>query len=58
MNSLRMEKAYKCLGTELTNEVTLIAAAMERYVDFGKDFIGKWATLRAKQDGPPSKLVY
>ena len=58
MNSLRMEKAYHAWGTELTNEVTLIAADMERFVDFGKDFIGKPGTLRDKQDGPPSKLVY
>ena len=58
MNSLRMEKAYHAWGAELTNEVTLIAADMERFVDFGKDFIGKPGTLRDKQDGPPSKLVY
>jgi dimethylglycine dehydrogenase len=58
MNSLRMEKAYHAWGAELTNEVTLIAADMERFVDFGKDFIGKQGTLRDKQDGPPSRLVY
>jgi len=58
MNSLRMEKAYHAWGAELTNEVTLIAADMERFVDFGKGFIGKPGTLRDKQDGPPSKLVY
>lgn len=58
MNSLRMEKAYHAWGAELTNEVTLIAADMERFVDFDKEFIGKAGTLRDKQDGPPSKLVY
>ncbi|HSU06685.1 MAG TPA: glycine cleavage T C-terminal barrel domain-containing protein, partial [Acetobacteraceae bacterium] len=58
MNSLRMEKAYHAWGAELTNEVTLIAADMERFVDFSKDFIGKPGTLRDKQDEPPSKLVY
>ena len=52
MNSLRMEKAYRGWGAELTNEVTMVAADMERFVDFGKDFIGKAATLRAKQAGP------
>jgi dimethylglycine dehydrogenase len=57
MNSLRMEKAYHAWGAELTNEVTLIAADMERFVAFDKDFIGRPATLRAKQDGPPIKLV-
>ena len=57
MNSLRMEKAYRAWGEELTNEVTLIAADMERFVAFDKDFVGKAATLRARQDGPPIKLV-
>jgi dimethylglycine dehydrogenase len=58
MNSLRMEKAYRAWGEELTNEVTLIAADMERFVASDKDFVGREATLKAKQDGPPSKLVY
>jgi dimethylglycine dehydrogenase len=57
MNSLRMEKAYRAWGAELTNEVTLIAADMERFVAFGKQFIGREATLRAKQEAPQSKLV-
>jgi len=58
MNSLRLEKAYHAWGAELTNEVTLIAADMERFVDFSKDFIGKPRMLRDKQDGPPTRLVY
>jgi dimethylglycine dehydrogenase len=58
MNSLRMEKAYRGWGSELTNEVTMIAADMERFVALEKDFVGKAATLRAKQEGPPSRLVY
>jgi dimethylglycine dehydrogenase len=58
MNSLRMEKAYRGWGVELTNEVTMIAADMERFVAFSKDFIGKAATLRAKAEGPPLKLAY
>jgi len=57
MNSLRMEKAYRAWGEELTNEVTLIDAGMERFVAPDKDFIGRAATLRAKQSGPSSKLV-
>jgi dimethylglycine dehydrogenase len=58
MNSLRMEKAYRAWGAELTNEVTMIAADMERFVAFDKDFIGRVATLRAKAKGPPQKLVF
>jgi dimethylglycine dehydrogenase len=58
MNSLRMEKAYRAWGAELTNEVTMIEAAMERFVDLRKDFIGKAGTLKSKEDGPRIKLVY
>jgi dimethylglycine dehydrogenase len=58
MNSLRMEKAYRGWGSELTNEVTVIEGAMERFVDFNKDFIGKPGTLTSKQQGPRIALVY
>jgi dimethylglycine dehydrogenase len=58
MNSLRMEKAYRGWGAELTNEVTMIGADMERFLAFKKDFIGKAATQQAKAEGPPLKLVY
>jgi dimethylglycine dehydrogenase len=58
MNSLRMEKAYRAWGVELTNEVTMIEADMERFVDFGKDFIGRPATLESKHRGPRTRLRY
>jgi dimethylglycine dehydrogenase len=58
MNSLRLEKAYRAWGGELTNEVTMVAADMERFVDLGKEFTGRAATVRAKLEGPPIKLIY
>jgi dimethylglycine dehydrogenase len=58
MNSLRMEKAYRGWGSELTNEVTLIEGDMERFVNLDKDFIGKAATQHSKQQGARIKLVY
>ncbi len=58
MNSLRMEKAYRAWGTELTNEVTLIEADMERFVDLGKEFVGKAGTLESKRGGPRTLLTY
>ena len=58
MNALRMEKAYRAWGGELTNEVTMIEGAMERFVDSRKDFVGKAGTLKSKQEGPRMKLVY
>ena len=46
VNSLRLEKAYRSWGVELTNEVTMIDAAMERFIKFDKgDFVGREATL-------------
>ena len=49
VNSLRLEKAYRSWGAELTNEVTMIDAAMERFIRFDKgDFIGREATLRQR----------
>ena len=59
MNALRMEKAYRGMGSELTNEVTLIEADMERFAAFGKPaFTGKAATLASKQQGARTRLVY
>ena len=47
VNSLRMEKAYRGWGAELTNEVTMIDADMARFLKLDKeDFIGREATLR------------
>jgi dimethylglycine dehydrogenase len=58
MNSLRMEKAYRAWGGELTNEITMIEADMERFVRFDKKFIGRAATLASKQQGPRLLLAY
>jgi dimethylglycine dehydrogenase len=59
MNSLRMEKAFRAWGSELTTEVTLLEAGMERFVAFDKgDFIGRRALLARQRDGPRWKLVY
>jgi len=55
---LRMEKAYRAWGSEHTNEVTLIEADMQRFVDWSKDFIGKSGTLESRQRGPRTLLTY
>jgi dimethylglycine dehydrogenase len=54
MNVMRMEKAYKAWGGELTTEITPIEARLERFVDLdsGRDFLGRDATLaRRQQEG-------
>ena len=59
MNSLRMEKAYRGWGSELTNEIGMEEASMERFIHYNKEnFIGKAASLSMKQRGPRLKLVY
>jgi dimethylglycine dehydrogenase len=58
MNSLRLEKAYRAWGSELTQEVTMIEADMERFVDFAKEFVGKTGTLESKQAGARTLLTY
>lgn len=48
VNTMRMEKGYKAWGSELTNELTMIEAGMNRFIQFTKDdFVGKQATLDA-----------
>ena len=57
VNSMRMEKGYRAWGSELTNELTMIEASMDRFINFKKDdFVGRQATL----DGPdrPMRIVY
>lgn len=59
VNSLRMEKAYRGYGAELTTEITMIDADMERFVKFDKEhFVGKEALLKRKEEGSDFKLVY
>ncbi len=60
VNSLRLEKAYRSWGAELTNEVTMIEAAMERFVKLDKgDFIGREATLRSLENEDRTlQLIY
>ncbi len=59
MNSLRMEKAYRGWGSELTAEIDMFEASMERFIRTDKpDFIGREASLSKKQRGERIKLVY
>lgn len=59
MNSLRLEKGFRGMGSELTNEVTLVDADMMRFARMNKpDFVGKAATANALQQGPETCLVY
>lgn len=59
LNSLRIEKAYRGFGGELTNELSPIEADMERFIAYDKgEFTGRAALLSRKQQGVQWKLVY
>ena len=59
VNSLRIEKAYRGWGAELTNEVTMIDAGMARFIKLDKgNFVGKDATLRQQRGDRNLQLVY
>jgi dimethylglycine dehydrogenase len=59
MNCLRMEKAYRGWGSELTFEIDMFEGAMERFIRLDKpDFIGRAASLSKQQRGARIKLVY
>src|SRR4029079_122365 len=59
MNSLRMEKAYRGWGSELTSEIDMFEGSMERFIRLDKeDFIGRAASLSHKQQGERMKLTH
>ena len=59
MNALRMEKAYRGWGSELTAEIDMYEASMQRFIREAKpDFTGKAASLARKQKGQRMRLVY
>ncbi|MDA0221693.1 MAG: aminomethyltransferase, partial [Proteobacteria bacterium] len=58
LNSLRMEKAYKGMAVEMTNEITPVEADILRFVRTEKDFQGKGAVQSVQQAGHAAQLVY
>jgi dimethylglycine dehydrogenase len=59
MNSLRMEKAYRGWGSELTSEVDMFEAGLDRFIRLDKpEFIGRQASEAAKLRGARIELVY
>lgn len=59
VNSLRMEKAYRSWGAELTNEVNMLEADMARFIKLDKaDFVGREATLKQRSQDSQFQLIY
>ena len=60
VNSLRMEKAYRGWGAELTGEISLVEAGMDRFFNLKKknNFFGAKALQNKVQSGVDIKIVY
>ena len=60
VNSLRIEKAYKGWGSELTGEISLIEAGMNRFFNLDKKdyFIGSQSLKKIITEGAQIKIVY
>ena len=60
VNSLRMEKAYRGWGAELTGEISLVEAGMDRFFNLNKksNFIGSGVLRDKVQSGVDIKIVY
>ncbi len=60
VNSLRMEKAYRGWGSELTGEISLVEAGMNRFFNLKKknNFIGANALEKIVQSGVDIKIVH
>ena len=57
LNVMRLEKAYKAFGSELTTEITPVEARLDRFVDYGKDFQGKAAAAARRRQEAPLGMV-
>ena len=54
LDSLRLEKAYRLWGADMSADYTPLEAGLERFVAFDKgEFIGRDALLRKRDEGGP-----
>ena len=51
MNVMRIEKAYKAMGSELTTEITPVEAELGRFVDMTRPFLGRDAVQERLEVG-------
>jgi dimethylglycine dehydrogenase len=59
VNSLRIEKCYRGIGAEMTNEISTVEAGLQRFVNMKKgDFVGRDAIARIQLEGVTQQLVY
>ena len=54
---LRLEVGYSLYGSDIDEETTPLEAGLESFVNFDKNFVGKEALLRLKEQGVARKKV-
>ena len=57
MNAMRIEKAYKAMGFELTTEITPVEADLGRFVDWSGEFQGKKAAEKRRAMGDDIEMI-
>ena len=57
LNSLRLEKAYRAYGSELTEEISGLEAGLGRFIDLSRDFIGADNLRQRQQQGLVMQLA-
>ena len=55
--SLRLEKGWGAWGLEFRPDFNAVESGMDAFIDWKKDFVGKEATLKVKEEGATRKLV-
>jgi len=59
VDSMRIEKGYRGIGADLTNEISPVEARLDRFIPMTKEgFVGREALLRIQEQGVAQTLVY
>ncbi len=54
---LRLEMGYSLYGNDLDEETTPVEAGLEMFVCYEKNFVGKEALIKEKEEGPKKKKI-
>ena len=54
---LRIEMGYSLYGHELSDTISPLEAGLDKFIDFNKEFIGKEALVKQKEQGVKRKLI-